>query len=140
MGEKSRCDDSVQQFQEAVFSMESSVIHHNNGVFRKTWQQALFKPGLEQRRIRGTFILHRSKDLVIHLGGNQVRALELSPRNQPLHRFPARRIGIFSGVESIQTGFVYISDLFRGDIPYLFLICCYFFRLLLQIPPCLFFV
>ena len=130
---------AVSNLIELLFSVESGIIQNNNRLLRKTWQKALFKPGLKQCSVGRTCILHRGQDLLSHFCSNNIGALELPSRNFTGNGLSPRRVGVFPVKVRIQPGFVYIDQLIFRRLRDFSQVLLDFFLFLFLIPVVLFF-
>ena len=85
-----------------------------------------------------TTILKRRKDPISHLGGNNTATFVFAAADLVDYFLSTGSIPVFPIQVCIYATFIYIDNLFWRYILDLFLIRCYFFRLLLSVPRRLF--
>ena len=118
--------------------MERSIIHHNHGIPIQGRQKLVRKPKFKKAAVHCPAILKWCKDLVGHLRGNNTAAFILSAADPPEYLLTPRRIPVFPIQVCIYAAFIHISNLFGWYVLDCFLICCYFFLILLLVAGCLF--
>ena len=125
---------------QSFFGMEGSIIHYNHGALIQRWQKLVRKPKFKKAAVHCPAILKRRKDFVRHLSGNNAAAFILSTADPPEYLLSPWRISVFPIQICIYAAFIHISNLFGRYVFDLFLIRCYFLRILFLITSCLFFL
>ena len=118
--------------------MERSIIHYNHGAFFQGRKELFWEPKFKKLAVHGTTILKRRKDPISHLGGNNTATFVFAAADLVNYFLSTGSIPVFPIQVCIYATFIYIDDLFWRYILDLFLIRCYFFRLLLSVPRRLF--
>ena len=119
--------------------MEGSIIHYNDGALIKRRQKLVGKPEFKKTAVHRPAILKWCKDLIPHFGGNNTTTFIFPATDLPGYLLTTRCISIFPIQIRVYATFIHIGDLFCGYILDLFLVRCYFFRILFLIASCLFF-
>lgn len=119
--------------------MKSGVVHHNEGLIRKGWQQASFKPRFEQSNVHRAIILQGRDDLSAHLCGHNTGSLIFAPAYYAIDGFSSSGVGVLPVQIGIYPGFVYIRNPVMRSLLKLVLIFRNLYGVLLAIAFRLFF-
>ena len=120
--------------------MEGSIIHYNHGSLFQRRQKLMCEPILKKCAVHGAAILKWGQDFIAHFSGNNTATLILSTADPSEYLLAPRRIAVFPIQVCIYAAFIHIGGLFWRYTLDFFLICRYFFRILLLVTGCLFFL
>ena len=121
------------------FTVKRRVVHNHNVARTQKRRQLSLKPEFKNRRIRVPVVIHGRDESVSDSRGDRIRPRVLSSRDFSENFLASRRVSVFPIIIVPKSGFIQINPLFRAYILENLLIRPHFPRVLLFIPPRLFF-